>query len=107
MEAIWLKRFQDIKANSAELSPADLGNTATDEAGFNELPLSDLLEKFSGARAKTITFLDSLKQEDFKNTSLHPRLQQPMCIVDLMYFVAEHDDHHLNTILTIIQNHQL
>ncbi len=24
----------------------------------------------------------------------HPRLMQPMRMIDLLYFVAEHDDHH-------------
>jgi hypothetical protein len=26
---------------------------------------------------------------------VHPRLQQPMRVVDMAFFVAEHDDHHL------------
>jgi hypothetical protein len=29
---------------------------------------------------------------------VHPRLRQPMRFVDHLYFVAEHDDHHLATI---------
>ncbi len=29
-----------------------------------------------------------------------------MRIIDLMYFVAEHDDHHLNAVLNI-DNHQV
>jgi predicted short-subunit dehydrogenase-like oxidoreductase (DUF2520 family) len=28
-------------------------------------------------------------------TSLHPRLKRPMRLIDLCFFVAEHDDHHL------------
>jgi hypothetical protein len=28
-------------------------------------------------------------------SAVHPRLQQPMRLVDMLYFVAEHDDHHL------------
>jgi len=31
----------------------------------------------------------------FSQTLLHPRLQQPLRLVDHLYFVAEHDDHHL------------
>ncbi len=26
---------------------------------------------------------------------VHPRLKQPMSMVDLFFFIAEHDDHHL------------
>jgi hypothetical protein len=29
---------------------------------------------------------------------LHPRLQQPLRIVDIAYFDAEHDDYHLGRI---------
>jgi hypothetical protein len=29
---------------------------------------------------------------------VHPRLGTPMRLVDMMFFVAEHDDHHLATI---------
>jgi hypothetical protein len=39
-----------------------------------------------------------LKDDQLLNTALHPRLKIPMRIVDLAYFVAEHDDHHLATI---------
>ncbi len=33
--------------------------------------------------------------------ALHPRLQQPVSVVDLGFFVAEHDDHHLATIAAL------
>ena len=35
---------------------------------------------------------------ELARTALHPRLRQPMSVVDLCFFVAEHDDHHLRTI---------
>jgi hypothetical protein len=34
---------------------------------------------------------------------LHPRLKQPMRLVDHLYFVAEHDDHHLARIWEMIE----
>jgi hypothetical protein len=36
-----------------------------------------------------------LTDEDLDKSSLHPRLMKPMKIIDLAFFVAEHDDHHL------------
>jgi len=30
-----------------------------------------------------------------ERTALHPRLQQPMRVLDMAFFTAEHDDHHL------------
>lgn len=103
LEPLWLKRFIEIKNGSEKMSPADLNNTATDNANFNNQPLSIPLEKFILEREKTLEFLDTLKPEDLTNASLHPRLHKPMRILDLMYFVAEHDDHHLITIKNSIK----
>jgi hypothetical protein len=38
----------------------------------------------------------------FARASLHPRLKTPMRLVDHLYFVAEHDDHHLAHIWGLI-----
>jgi hypothetical protein len=38
----------------------------------------------------------------FAHTMLHPRLKQPMRLVDHLYFAAEHDDHHLARIWELI-----
>jgi hypothetical protein len=42
-----------------------------------------------------MTRLDQMEPALFSRTMLHPRLKQPMRLVDHLYFVAEHDDHHL------------
>ena len=98
LEALWQTRFQEIKEGKIEMSPADLNNTLTHEAGFNGHPLDELLRTFSAERKKTMEILEKLEQSDFSKTSIHPRLQQPMRIVDMMYFIAEHDQHHLDAI---------
>jgi hypothetical protein len=33
---------------------------------------------------------------------MHPRLKQPMRLVDHLFFVAEHDDHHLALIRELL-----
>jgi len=43
-----------------------------------------------------------LEPDAFARTSLHPRLKQPMRLVDHLHFVAEHDDHHLAKIWELI-----
>lgn len=95
LEPIWRIRFQDIRAGNAVLTPADLENRATTEAGFNKHTISSLLEKFIYERGLTLALLNSFDPPDNGRTSMHPRLQQPMRVIDLAYFVAEHDDHHL------------
>ncbi|MBC8367786.1 hypothetical protein H8E52_10280 [bacterium] len=45
----------------------------------------------------------SWPHERFRQTALHPRLKTPMRACDMLYFMAEHDDHHLARISEIIK----
>jgi hypothetical protein len=81
-----------------ELHPADLENRKTHEAAHNERPLSDILLGFSATRGRIVERIARMSPAELARTALHPRLRQPMSIVDLCFFVAEHDDHHLRTI---------
>jgi uncharacterized damage-inducible protein DinB len=49
-------------------------------------------------RGALVSHLESVDPELFSRSALHPRLGMPMRLVDLMLFVAEHDDHHLASI---------
>jgi len=98
MEPLWRTRFLDIKDRKPTLTVADLTNSATTDGGFNALPMEGLLQRFETQRAETLRLLDSIDALDTASTSLHPRLKQPMRIIDLAYFVAEHDDHHITVI---------
>jgi N-acetylglutamate synthase-like GNAT family acetyltransferase/uncharacterized damage-inducible protein DinB len=102
LESIWQKRFLEIKEQKPEMSSADLNNTATNESLLNQYTLETLIVEFQCKRQKTIQLLKNFKATDFKNSLLHPRLKQPMRIIDLMYFVAEHDDHHIYHLSNIL-----
>jgi hypothetical protein len=39
--------------------------------------------------------LEEFDERAVLRTALHPRLRQPMCVLDFAFFIAEHDDHHL------------
>ena len=77
-----------------ELRPANLQNRKTHEAGHNERSVDELLAVFRRDRLATVARLEELSTEELEVKALHPRLQQPMSVVDLFFFVAEHDDHH-------------
>ncbi|WP_222597293.1 DinB family protein [Chitinophaga pinensis] len=64
-----------------------------------------LLQRFREQREAFVKKLAALTDEDLEKTALHPRLKTPMRIIDLAYFVAEHDDHHLARVRVIIDNH--
>ena len=79
----------------AALRPADLQNRKTHEARYNERPLEELLEAFRSGRGRFVARLEAWEPERLSAPAVHPRLQQPMRLVDMLYFTAEHDDHHL------------
>jgi uncharacterized damage-inducible protein DinB len=98
LESLWETRLDDFDNGAAELRPADLENRKTHEAAHNDRSIADLLAEFSAARLRIVERLARMTPAELARTALHPRLQQPMSVVDLCFFVAEHDDHHLRTI---------
>lgn len=95
LEPLWLARVDDYLAGGSELTVADLGNRKTHEANHNARQVAEILNEFRAARARMVERVQSLDAELFRRAMLHPRLKQPMRLVDHLYFVAEHDDHHL------------
>ena len=95
LEPLWLARVEDYVAASDQLTPTDLGNRITHEANHNARLLEHLLAEFRSARAALLKRVDQLDSSLFAQAIPHPRLKTPMRLVDHLYFVAEHDDHHL------------
>lgn len=95
LEPLWLARVHDIVAGRADLTVADLTNRATDEGDHDRWPLDVLAGRFEVERDRLVATLQGLTPADLGRSARHPRLGTPMRVVDLAYFVAEHDDHHL------------
>jgi uncharacterized damage-inducible protein DinB len=106
LEDLWLGRLDDYDSGLATLRPADITNRKTSEADYNGRAMKDVLAAFRRARFALIDRLDSHDAEYFHRCALHPRLQTPMRVVDLMFFAAEHDDYHLTRISDLIRQIQ-
>lgn len=104
LEPLWQGRLEDFLSGTAVLRPADLTNATTEAANHNAFTPQVLLAGFRAARTRTIRMLEPLTEEDIFRTALHPRLQQPMRLMDSFLFVAEHDDHHLARITEIVRS---
>ena len=102
LEPLWLARVEDYVAASAQLAVTDLQNRKTDEANHNARPLEQILAEFRAARERLLTRVDKLDGALFAQAIPHPRLKTPMRLVDHLYFVAEHDDHHLARIWELV-----
>ena len=102
LEPLWLARVGDYVAGSVQLTVADLTNRKTDEAKHNARPLEAILAGFRSARAELLNHVEEVDASLFTRAIPHPRLKTPMRLVDHLYFVAEHDDHHLARIRELI-----
>jgi hypothetical protein len=95
-------RLEDYARGLEVLRAADMKNRKTEEAGHNDARLEDLLASFRAARLSFVRRLEALSEDEAAASALHPRLGRQMRVIDLAYFVAEHDDHHLASITEIL-----
>lgn len=95
VEQLWQTRIVQYARRATELTAADMANRATEGSAYNERPLGEVLADFRTTRAATMILLEPLSLEDAARTAHHPRLDRQMRLVDLCFFAAEHDDHHL------------
>jgi uncharacterized damage-inducible protein DinB len=102
LESLWLARVGDYMVGSELLTAADLLNRKTDEANHNARPLKQILAEFRSAREGLLMEVGELDVSLFARAIPHPRLKTPMRLVDHLYFVAEHDDHHLARIWELL-----
>jgi uncharacterized damage-inducible protein DinB len=102
LEPLWLARVEDFLAGAGELTAADLSNRKTHQANHNAGDIEEILAEFRTARVQLVDRVGGLDGVLFARSMLHPRLKQPMRLVDHLYFVAEHDDHHLARIWELI-----
>jgi hypothetical protein len=47
--------------------------------------------------------LDALDLKAAARKALHPRINRPIRLVDMCFFAAEHDDHHLAAIHDLLR----
>lgn len=105
LEPLWLQRAGDIVEGRADLTAADLSNRKTHEADHDEWPLAEHINRFERSRMAFVARLRAASTDDLTRASKHPRLGTPMRLVDLAFFVAEHDDHHLAAMRELLLTH--
>jgi uncharacterized damage-inducible protein DinB len=103
LEPLWMARVDDYMVGANELTTADLTNRKTDEAGHNKRRIAEILVEFRTARLRLVDRVAGLDAAVFGRSIPHPRLKKPFRLVDHLYFVAEHDDHHLARIWELLR----
>lgn len=95
LEPLGFGRLEDYAAGAQVLRPADPKNRKTYEARHNERTIEDIVDALRRERFEFVRRLEGSDDELILREALHPRLQKPMRLLDLLFFIAEHDDHHV------------
>ena len=89
------RRLQEFLSGVATLSPADMKNEKTYNAHHNAQPIQSILRKFREERTAIVRKMEDLSEAEVGRIAMHPRLKKETRLVDWLYFMAEHDDHHI------------
>ena len=91
------KRIDEMVSGADMLSPA-----VFEPQDYNPWPIEKVIAFFRDARKSNLDRYKRLSANQLSLASTHPRLKLKMNPVDLAFFDAEHDDHHLLKISDII-----
>lgn len=101
LSALDEKRLKDYLAHAKVLTAADMNNKATYEANHNANVMENILREFRRTRLDLADRLALCSEREVERTALHPRLKMHLRFVDWVYFMCEHDDHHLARITNL------
>jgi hypothetical protein len=91
------KRIDEMVNGTDIMSPA-----VFEPKDYSSWPVGEVSALFKKNRSSNIKKYNAIKESDLLKQSLHPRLKVMMTPVDLAWFDAEHDDHHLVKINEIL-----
>lgn len=97
------KRIHEMINGISPLSPA----VFPVKQKYNNQSIDQVINYFHSTRQDNINHYHSLTKEELQKQSLHPRLNVLMTPVDLAWFDAEHDDHHLRMMTEILNQIRL
>jgi hypothetical protein len=89
------RRLSEFLHHAEVLSAADIENRATKLANHRRVPVMEIMRRLTAGRGDMVRQLELLTEEEIAIVAIHPRLRKPMRVMDWIYFLAEHDDHHL------------
>lgn len=97
VDGIANRRLREMIDGVPVMSPA-----VFEPQDYRSWTIGRVVNFFRDARQKNLAAYRAMAETDLLKPSIHPRLKVPMTPVDLAWFDAEHDDHHLVKINEII-----
>jgi uncharacterized damage-inducible protein DinB len=98
LEELHSGRLDDFRNAEQTLRAADMSNQKTEVADHNAKEVSRLCTDLRLAREVFLKKLINLDDAVLQHRAMHPRLKQMVNVADILYFMAEHDTHHLTII---------
>lgn len=103
LEPLGMNRLDDFESGLETLHAADMSNRRTHEANHNTTTIENILAAFRAERMEFVHRLDEYDEAFVRRVAIHPRLKKQIRVLDLVYFIAEHDDHHLARISELVR----
>ncbi len=103
LEDLHIGRVIDFVNRKETLRPADMSNKQTYSANHNKKSITKLIDEFASKRNILVLSLNNLDDKTQRYSSMHPRLKVPMKSVDMAFFTAEHDEHHISSMYEILE----
>jgi len=97
VDEVAFKRITEMITGATVLSPA-----VFEPKPYDRWPITDVVNFFLETRSRSVIRYRELKPDELGKASQHPRLKVMMTPMDLAWFDAEHDDHHLVRITEIL-----
>jgi hypothetical protein len=91
VDEIALLRIEEMLKGISPMSPA----VFEPKRDYNKESATEVFSYFRKIRLANLARYSSLSESQLLKSSIHPRLKIVMNPVDLAFFDAEHDDHHL------------
>ena len=96
-------RVEDFENRRTSLCEISLHDQEAILHGHRLRALGDVLEEFRLKRMAFAQRLSMFRQATLEHVAYHPCQNKRMRPVDMLLWIAEHDDHHLASIRTILQ----
>ena len=91
-ESLFARRLSAYLSGAETLPAAPYLNV---KLTHNDCDIAKILSDFRAVRGQQVEQLSNLPPDYFARSAWHPRLKVAMRLVDHLFFIAEHDDHHL------------
>lgn len=102
---IFLQRIDRILTEDVPEFPRYRAEDDPDWPAWASLSTSQLLVRISSIRSKLMARLQSLNEEDFERTGVHPKFGAMSLSVWLEFFLV-HEAHHLYAVLQLVRTNQ-